>query len=141
MTVMTERVVLDYWNGRPTEVLFVQDGEPYLRWLVLGQAGDEPEIWLMMHLTWEQAERIGEPGSLDLHDLVASSPGAEVQISFESDGDKVAHVWTTSPGGPSAVAQILRALSIELSKLVNDGSQFDAEARRAISDIAAIPAA
>lgn len=98
-------VVLDRWNGRPTEILLREDGDHFLRWLVIGQS-ESVDVWLQVELRPGEPEELLFPGPRDLWAFVGEHRGSQVQMSLELEGVGVQASFE-NPGGPEAVSKLL----------------------------------
>lgn len=80
-TGMTDQLILDRHDGRPTLVVYVLDGEPHLQWLLLGYT-ESIDLWLDMKLTWIEADELIEQVPAMLDDYVATKPGRSIDLSL-----------------------------------------------------------
>ncbi len=123
---MTDSVMLDYWNGRPSLWLSVADGEPYLPWLMMGYT--EPhDVWLHMRLDWDSADTIVENPPERIQDFLDSRVGAPARLVLETDGRVIAIIDWTVPTVGNRLSDAFRALIKESSRLALINAQ-DAEA-------------
>lgn len=84
---MTNRVILDYYNGRPSIWVSVVDDEPQLHWLVLGYLEDF-DVWIDVPLTWEEADQVIEHPPLALVDFLRQHAGQPARLRL-SEGSHV----------------------------------------------------
>lgn len=77
MTVIDDIVTLAWWNGRPTVMLEVIEGQPRLSWLIIGHAEDY-DVWFHTFLSWDQADELcqSRPGGFNLDQYFASQDRA-----------------------------------------------------------------
>lgn len=126
-------LVLDLWNGRPTEILLRMDGEHFLRWLVLGQS-EAVDVWLQLDLRPGEPEELLHPGPRDLWAFVGDHKESQVQMSLVLD-DVGVQASFDNPGGPEAVTKLLASFVEWTTALAREEGPQSAVLRRAIEEI------
>jgi hypothetical protein len=126
-------LVLDLWNGRPTETLLRTDGQHFLRWLVLGQS-EAVDVWLQLELRPGEPEELLYPGPRDLWAFVGDHKESQVQMSLVLE-DIGVQASFENPGGPEAVTRLLASFVEWTAVLAREEGPQSAVLRRAIKEI------
>lgn len=132
---LTDRVVLDYYNGHPSLLILEIDETPVLAWMALGHGG-LAELWIYVPLTDEEAESLTDDPPALLVDWLAHRVGRDVFLGLAENG---VLVFTTGWQVPDASPNRLHADAInfavgELLKALQSAEALSQEARRTLSD-------
>jgi hypothetical protein len=116
----------------------VEDGEPYLHWLILGQA--EPfDVWVKIHLPWALADSIynDEPaGQITPEQVLESLPGERAVFALQDDAGTNIVGGVTNPGGEDALRVLLHEfIGIIVASTSPSTRETTALAQRRIQDI------
>lgn len=130
MSVMTDRLVMDYSNGRPSVYLSLLDGTPALHWMILGQ--NEPfDVWLNVELSGEEAEKFAQNPPARLDSFVSRLNGRHVKFTFFTDSVQLAsNNWVIDPG-ENTLSRGLRSLQQMIGDIVSAGGHDARIAREA----------
>jgi hypothetical protein len=137
---VSDSVVLDYWNGRPSVWMSSSAGEPFLHWMVLGHTEDF-EVWLHARLTWDVADKFASAAPLRLEQALALIPGAPVRIVLEDAGRPILFTDIEVPVRTGLVAAVMapfvEAMEIEMHRHGRDEVLIK-HAQRDVTDLAAV---
>lgn len=111
-------LVLDRFNGRPTEVLVEEGDARFLDWLVMGQY-ESVDVWLRLELDPEDPQFLLTPGPTDLWNFVADHKGARTVLSLDAAGIQVEQAFD-NPGGVDAVPMLLTAFAESLASVTDE---------------------
>jgi hypothetical protein len=126
-------LVLDLWNGRPTEILLRTDVQHFLRWLVIGQS-ESVDVWLQLELRPGEPEELLYPGPRDLWAFVGDHKGSPVQMSLVLD-DVGVQASFENPGGAEAVTKLLASFVEWAAALAREEGPQSEVLRSAIDEI------
>lgn len=112
-------LVLDEWNGRPTELLMREEEQWFLRWLVIGQ-NESVDVWLHLELRPGEPEELLIPGPHDLWTFVGDHKESRVEISLEIGGVEQVRSWFECPGGEDAVPKLLAWFTKTLAGAIDE---------------------
>lgn len=134
-TGLTDHVVLDSHNGRPTLLILEIDATPVLAWMVLGH-GDDAELWIYLPLTDDEAAGLTEHPPMRLTEWLAHRVGRDAFLGLAEEG---VLAFTTGWQVPDVPAQRLPASAAnaavdDLLRTVQTAEALSAESRRALDN-------
>jgi hypothetical protein len=143
MSVMTDRVVIDYHDGRPSAWMSILDGQPDLHWLILGYVEDF-DVWLSVRLTWEQADAFLEDPPENYDSYLSQLRGQFANVLLRSPDATLASVsWSIGEGdrNESLMIDALLRLRDVLGSLIDAQTGDSVIARSASEGIAQLAGA
>lgn len=118
---ITDHLILDYWNGRPSVWMSANNGDPFLHWMLLGH--NEPfDLWMHARMTWAVADRLAENPVDKVDDVLAQIPGALVRFVLEDSGRPLLFTDWSVPRSEPHLADGLRLFAGALLALMQQDS-------------------
>lgn len=137
MGVMTDRVVIDYSNGRASLWMSIEDEQPFLHWLILGH-NESVDLWLKVQLDWSEADEFLEQPPLDVNQFVTALSPRNSQFTWDQDGVELVALNVSIPGPTGQpIVEGLNAMRAALSQIVLAKGKLAEPAQTAVAALSA----
>jgi hypothetical protein len=101
---LNDRVVVDYYNGKPSILLLELDEVPVLAWLMQGHDTDV-QLWIYVPLVSEEADELIDSPPLLLTDWLARRSGRKAYLGLADEAVLVLIVpWTVPDSSGDQIA-------------------------------------
>jgi hypothetical protein len=134
-TGLTDRVVLDYHNGRPSLLVLEIDETPVLAWMMLGH-GSTAEVWLYLPLAGDEAETLVDEPPVALAEWLSHRVGRVAFVGLAEDGVLIFTAGWRVPDLPAKQlpARAVEAAVEEMLQASRSAEALPLEARQALGN-------